>query len=116
MGETEKARDDDKREPRECPNRDRCEFLIDEVAKEKSAPENFLDQRHNHHEAQKAHPHRRPIEWRPFAEQLGIESDCARSEAEKLLRRYPDREDNQSDCNGKPNLTRGPKFVVAPEP
>src|SRR4051812_46613341 len=77
MGETEKTRDDDKRKPGKRSYRDRREFLVDEIAQEKSAPENLLDQGHDHHEPQKAHPHCRPIDRCPFAKQLGIESNRA---------------------------------------
>ena len=51
-----------------------------------------------------------------FPKNLRIESDCARREVKKLLRRDPNYKNGQGDEQGKGDIFQPMKFVAAAEP
>ena len=80
------------------PNGTLVELLVDEVAEEKSAPENLLDQRDDDHEPQRSAATPSPSRRRLAGEDAsGLKPSVRAAEAEERLRRNPENENDDAD-------------------
>src|SRR4051812_49057031 len=87
--------DHGEREPTEPAQRNLFEVLVDEIAEEKSSPENLFQKRDDHDEAQKAKPDRFEIEGRAGREDFGIKAIRARRKSEPCLGRDPQKKNEK---------------------
>lgn len=115
MSETEPDRYNRKRKPREGAHRDGVEFLVDEIAQQKSAPENFLDQRDDDDEAKKPQENGGPVSSWLTGKSLGIEPVGPWRKTEKSLGRNPERENEERNRNGESDSAGGLKLILAPK-
>lgn len=87
-----------------------------EIAKQESAPEDFLDQWNDHHQSQEAEDDHSPVrDWLP-GKDLWIEAVEARRKSEQSLRRNPDRENDKGNGAGKSYSPGRAKLILAPKP
>src|SRR6266705_4917907 len=88
-------------------------MFVDNKAKQETAPENFFRQRNDSNAAEKTKRNRGTVKCRIVPKNLRIESDCARREVKKLLRRDPNYKNGQGDEQGKGDIFQPMKFVAA---
>src|ERR1043166_8105329 len=92
------------------------EIFVDQKTQQKSAPKDFLDQRHNHDQAHKAQHQLKPVKWRVLIEEhKRIEPGRARRKTEQRLRRDPDDEGNKPNKQRDPDSPCSTKIVLAPK-
>jgi len=116
MGKPEPDGHNCKGEPGERANRDGVELFANQIAKQESAPEDFLDQWNDNDQAQKTENDRGPIRGLLSGKDFGIEAVKPRRETEQGLRRNPYRENQERYSNGKNNSPSLAKLVLAPKP
>ena len=116
MGKAEGEGDDGKGEPAKGSERDLLEPLRDQVAEQKSAPENLLHQRHDHDEPDEAQDQASSSKQRGLAASgSGLNPTDARGEMKELLGRNPKHEDKQSDRDGEDRPPKRVELVFPPE-
>src|SRR5436190_9803467 len=116
MGEAESDGDGDEREPRKGSDRDAGKSFVDQITEEKTAPKHFFDKRNDDHQPEKSKNDCAPIQRWFRGEKVRIETGQPRFKAKELLRCNPKRKDRDAYKKCEPNLSRRPKFIVAPEP
>ena len=116
MGQPESDCHNCEGEPGKRPNWDGVEFFVNEVAKQKSAPKNLLDQRNDDYEANKTDYNRGPVRRWPAGKNFGIESSDARCETQDFLGRNPQRENKERNRGGEENLPDWAKRILATKP
>ena len=105
-----------KGEPGERSKRDGVELFANQIAKQESAPKDFLDQRNDNDQAQKTEDDRGPVGGLLAGKDFGIEAVEARRETEQGLRRNPHRENQERNCSGENNSPGCANPVLAPKP
>jgi hypothetical protein len=116
MGQPEPDGHDREREPGKGSNWDGVEFLVDEIAKQESAPEDFLDQWNDNDQPQKTEDDRGPVGGWLAGEDLGIETKEPRRETEEFLGCNPQRENQERNRGRKNNSPGCAKLILAPKP
>src|SRR4051794_38447670 len=111
MSEGESQRHDCEGKPRKFTEGDVGEFFVDKISEEKSSPKNLLHKRHHHDEAQEAESDRRPVGRRARRKNLRVKPIRPRRETEILLRRDPEKEDEDPDRNRKENASQPMQFI-----
>lgn len=104
-----------KGEPGESAKRNSVELFRDQVTQQKTAPENFFEQRDDHDEAEESERENRPIERRRTGKCIEIKSDDAIGKPEKLLWRDPDREYEERDDDREESASQRVELVFAAE-
>src|SRR5256714_6868337 len=115
MRKAKSQRHNDEREPGESAEGHRRKFFRDQIAEQKSAPENFLDARNDKHEPEEASDEREPIQGRLVGDGVGIEAKNARREIQPLLRRNPEDENKQSDDDRENRTAQPMELIFAPK-
>ena len=87
----------DEGEPRKCAEGNVVKFFVNEIAQEETAPKNFLHERDNDGEPEKAKTNRAPIRDRAGREQFRVKPIQTRAFSEKELWRNPDYKNQNSD-------------------
>ena len=96
--------------------RDGVELFANEIAKQESAPEDFLHQWNDNDQAEKTEDDRGPVRGRVAGKDFRIEAVEPRREAEQDLRRNPYRENQECNRGGKNNAPDGAKLILPPKP
>src|SRR5438046_1560644 len=116
MGKPEPDRHNYEGEPGERSKRDGVELFANQIAKQESAPEDFLDQWNDNDQAQKTEDDRGPVRGRLAGKDFRIEAVEPRWETEQGLGRNPHRENQECNCSGKSDAPDGAKLILAPKP
>ena len=91
-------------------------MFVDNKAKQEAAPENLFHHRNDSDEAEKTKRNGGPVKCGIVSKNFRIESNCARREVKKLLRRDPKNKNGERNQYGKANIFQPMKFVAAAEP
>ena len=98
VGESEEDCYDPKREPGELSDRDSGEIVVDKVAKEKSSPEDFLEQGNYDDKADESHSYVRN-KCGVSAKESGVETVPASGHPEHLLWRDPEHKHENANAD-----------------
>ena len=103
-------------EPGKRCKRDGIELFPNQIAKQESAPEDFLDQWNDNDQAQKTEDDHCPVRGWLARKDSGIEAVEPRRKSEEGLRRNPYRENEECNRGGKNNLPGCAKLIRPPKP
>jgi len=103
-------------EPGKRSKREAVELFANQIAKQESAPEDFLDQWNDNDQAQKTEDDRGPVRGRLAGKNFRIEAVEPRWETEQGLRRNPHRKNQERNCSGENNSPGCANPVLAPKP
>src|ERR1043166_2688832 len=87
--------------PAEATERNRLKFFRNQEAKQKAAPENFLNQWDDNDQSNEPEREREPIDQRIGSENFGIKSGTPGGKVNKLLRGDPKKKGQQSNSESK---------------
>ena len=116
MREGKKHRHGYERDPGELSEGNAVEIFRNEISQQKTAPEDFFDQRDDHDQTKKTHYDRRPIKPRLIGKYFRVETEVASRETEKRLWHDPNQKHDHRDEADEGKPLRAMPLILAPKP